>query len=74
MRKRSQSNQNMHKLVTGAINVKSSWVPSLRNTGCVDGSTGSVQQTETDEVIDRTALILYFPAVEKDAMDDGDES
>ena len=74
VRQRSAGHEYVHDLVAGAIDVEGPGIPFLRQASGVDGGARAVQETQTQEVGDGHASILLFPAIEDDAVDDGDES
>ena len=73
MRQRSTSHKYVHDLVAGAIDVEGPGIPFLRQPCGVDDGARPVQQTQSQEVGYGHASILHFPAVEYNAVDDGDK-
>ena len=63
----------MHDLVAGAIDVECPGIPFLRQACGVDDGARPIQETETQKVRDGHAPVLHFPAIEHDAVDDGDK-
>ena len=67
------SHEHVHDLVARAVDVEGAGIPLFGDAGRVDGRAGAVEETETQKVRDGHASVLHFPAVEEDAVDDGDE-
>ena len=63
----------MHNLVARAIDVKCPGIPFLRQACGIDDGARPIQETQTQEIRDSHAFVLHFPAIEHDAVDDGDK-
>ena len=73
VRQRSTRHEYVHDLVARAVDVECPWIPLLRQAGGVDDGARPVQEAQTQKVREGHASVLRFPAVERDAVDDGDK-
>ena len=73
MRQRPTSHEYVHDLVAGAVDVECARIPFLRQACSVDDGARPVQETQTQKVRDGHASVLHLPAIENDAVDDGDK-
>ena len=72
-RPRPAHDQNMHDLMTGAINIECPGIPPFRDPGRVDCRSGEIQQAQAHEIRHRLLRILQCPAVDKYPVGDRDE-
>lgn len=73
VRQSTTSHQYVHDLVARAVNVKGSRKPLFRNAGSVNHSPRPIHEAKAQKVRNGHSSVLHFPAVEEDAVDDGDE-
>ncbi|KAK4987690.1 hypothetical protein LTR50_004437 [Elasticomyces elasticus] len=73
MAQRAKQHNNMQNLMTSPPNVERPRKPALGHPSRIDAPAGDIQQSKSEKVRQRRALVLHGPAVQPDAVGAGQE-